>query len=53
MSEEFNLGIIDMTRLNRSRLPDFHSLYLRMDRRYFLERRKINPVRRNLEFLQP
>ena len=41
LSEEFNLGIIDMSRFNRSRLPDFHSLYLRMDRRYFLERRNV------------
>jgi hypothetical protein len=41
LSEQFNLGIIDMARFNSERLPDFHSLYLRMDRRYFLERRNV------------
>lgn len=30
-------GIIDLNRVNQERLPDFHSLFLRADRRFYFE----------------
>ncbi|QQS36926.1 MAG: TonB-dependent receptor [Ignavibacteriales bacterium] len=35
LSKQFNKGIIDLSRINNSRLPDYHSLNLRVDRRFY------------------
>ena len=35
------MGVYDQNRINEERLPDYHSLNLRFDRRFFFERSNI------------
>ncbi len=36
-STKFNVGIIDQSRINEARYPDYHTLNIRVDRRFFFQ----------------
>jgi hypothetical protein len=42
LSRQFGLGIIDPSRANDERRPDYHSLNLRIDRKYFFEQHMLD-----------
>ena len=35
LSKEYNKGIIDTDRMNSERMPDYHSLNIRVDKRFY------------------